>query len=192
MLLRFGLGWLLGYFCKQFGVTAGNRWEQWYLQSEAKEESLKVCIRLFGLVWFSKTEFIWFDHIETVAVYLSQDSLWSIKAFQLDVCNENMRIGTPLAFVTLLQKKSTINIFYKESCTLVLGKFSSSPLSPGQRCMGNQNNQPLLSVVCRDTFQLCQPAPVSARMEFYFPPLTWLSLCQNPVAPCPLAEETSL
>lgn len=49
---------------------------------------------------------------QTDAVYLSQDSLWSTKAFQLDVCNESMRTGTPLAFVTLLQKKNNPLLTY--------------------------------------------------------------------------------
>lgn len=47
------------------------------------------------------------------------------------------------------KKKSTINIFYKWSCTLVLGEFPSSPLSPGQ--WRNQKNQPLPFWLCEDT-----------------------------------------
>lgn len=49
------------------------------------------------------------------------------------------------------KKKSTINIFYKESCTLVLGEFSSSPLSPGQQGVGSQNSQPLPFWFCAET-----------------------------------------
>lgn len=77
--------------------------------------------------------------------------------------------STPLEFVTLLRKKkSTINISYKESCTLVSGEFPPSPLSPGQQ-MGTQNSQPLPFLFGPEmVFKLCQPTPVPARMEFFF------------------------
>lgn len=38
---------------------------------------------------------------------------------------------------------------------------------------------PALLIVCRHTSQICQPAPVPARMEFYFPPLTCQLCAEN-------------